>query len=188
MFKIYGIGIISNQTTGKDNREEIKSIVRDSMKRSNSKVFLDDTFGGREKWTKDSIVIMNKYDIQLENSRSGSKQTISSLNTTEMAHILCEDIDAETLFDKKKDLFTEATEYEEGKFMDWKAMLASYREIDPNDPKLDPKVDSCIGFPRAQRRMRDVMLVGTAARLPPPRGGVFSVQRSFKVRQRARSS
>jgi len=74
---------------GKDNREDIKSILRDTMKKPNSKLcvlvepkefstnaiinFCDETFGGKGKWVDNAIVLMTKFDKQLEDSRSGSK-------------------------------------------------------------------------------------------------------------------
>lgn len=35
--------------------------------------FCDETFGGKGKWVKDAIILMTKFDKQLEDSRSGSK-------------------------------------------------------------------------------------------------------------------
>ncbi|KAL3823586.1 hypothetical protein ACHAXA_005567 [Cyclostephanos tholiformis] len=79
----------SMKSTGKDNREDIKSILRDTMKKPNSKLyvlvepkefstntiinFCDETFGGKGKWVNNAIVLMTKFDKQLEDSRSGSK-------------------------------------------------------------------------------------------------------------------
>ena len=63
-------GIISNKSTGKDNREEIKNILRSELRKLNTKLcvllepkefatnpiidFCDDTFGARDKWIKDA--------------------------------------------------------------------------------------------------------------------------------------
>ncbi|KAL7565230.1 hypothetical protein ACA910_016567 [Epithemia clementina (nom. ined.)] len=82
-------GIISNQSTGKDNREDIKMILRSEMKKPNTKLcvllepkefqtnpiisFCDESLGGREKWIDNATFLMNKFDKQLEDSRTGSK-------------------------------------------------------------------------------------------------------------------
>ena len=74
-------GIIANKGVGADNREAIKSILRDTMKRPNSKLcvlvepkefstnaivdFCDETFGGKGSWVKDAIVLMTKFDKQV---------------------------------------------------------------------------------------------------------------------------
>lgn len=78
-------GIIANKGTGQDNRDAIKKILRDTMKKPRSKLcvlvepkefstnaiidFCDETFKstntGRD-WKADAIVMMTKFDKQLE--------------------------------------------------------------------------------------------------------------------------
>ena len=184
-------GIIANKGTGQDNREQIKSILRDTMKKPNSKLcvlvepkefatnaiidFCDDTFEGREKWAKDSIVHMTKFDKQLEDARSGSKANNFFADYHENG--LCpyltitptldrEDLQAEDLFAKRKELLEIATAYEVGKFSDWQKTHLKYRETDPDDPKLNLEVSTRIGFSVAKDKMREVMLLDTATRLP----------------------
>ncbi|KAL7554148.1 hypothetical protein ACHAWF_018970 [Thalassiosira exigua] len=184
-------GIIATQGTGRDNRDDIKSILRNTMKKPNSKLcvlvepkefstnaiidFCDETFGGRGKWAKESIVLMTKFDKQLEDARSGSKANkfFSEYQENEIYPFLTitptldrEDIGAEELFLKRKVLLESATDYEEGKFVDWQTTHAKYRETDPDDPKLSQEISSRIGFPAALYKMREVMLMDTATRLP----------------------
>ena len=83
-------GIITTKGTGKDNRSDIKDILRKSMKRPNTMLcvlmepkefstnqifdFCDDTFPKpKRNWMEDSIFLMTKFDKQLADSRSGSK-------------------------------------------------------------------------------------------------------------------
>ena len=77
-----------------------------------------------------------------------------------------EDLNAEELFAKRKDLLDNAASYEENKFVEWQNMHAKYRELDPDDPKLNSEVSTRIGFAVAKDKMRQVMLIDTAARLP----------------------
>lgn len=67
---------------------------------------------------------------------------------------------------KRHQLLDASPAYEEGKFSDWMEMHHKYRETDPGDPLLDSNVSSRIGFPAAASKMRTVMLVDTATRLP----------------------
>jgi hypothetical protein len=78
-------GIIANKGTGQDNRDAIKQILRDTMKKPRSKLcvlvepkefstnaiidFCDETFKSADKgrdWKEHAIVIMTKYDKNLE--------------------------------------------------------------------------------------------------------------------------
>jgi hypothetical protein len=176
---------------GKDNREDIKSILRDTMKKPNSKLcvlvepkefstnaiinFCDETFGGKGKWVDNAIVLMTKFDKQLEDSRSGSKANkfFSEYHQNQLFPYLTitptldrEDLDTTELFMKRHQLLDASPAYEEGKFSDWMEMHHKYRETDPGDPLLDSNISSRIGFPAAASKMRTVMLVDTATRLP----------------------
>lgn len=82
-------GIISNLSTGKDNRQDIKTILRSEMMKPNTKIcvllepkefatnsivqFCDESLGGREKWISNAIFLMTKFDKQLDDSRTGTK-------------------------------------------------------------------------------------------------------------------
>jgi GTPase Era involved in 16S rRNA processing len=184
-------GIIANKGTGQDNRESIKQILRDTMKKPNSKLcvlvepkefstnaiidFCDETFKGKEDWKADSIVIMSKFDKQLEDSRSGSKANkfFGEYHDVGIYPYLAitptldrEDLDPDQLFEMRKKLLQEATSKEEEKFEAWISGHARYRETDPDDPKLSAEVSSRIGFSVAKDKMREVMLLDTATRLP----------------------
>lgn len=137
--------------------------------------FCDETFGGKGKWVNDAIILMTKYDKQLEDSRSGSKANkfFSEYHENNLYPYLTitptldrEDLSADELFAKRKELLQNATSYEAGKFDDWQNMHARYRETDPDDPKLNKEVATRIGFSLAKDKMREVMLIDTATRLP----------------------
>ena len=138
---------------GKDNREDIKSILRDTMKKPNSKLcvlvepkefstnaiinFCDETFGGKGKWVDNAIVLMTKFDKQLEDSRSGSKANkfFAEYHQNQLFPYLTitptldrEDLATEELFLKRNQLLGSAPDYEEEKFSDWMEMHHKYRD------------------------------------------------------------
>ena len=187
-------GIISNKGVGQDNREAIKKILRDTMKKPRSKLcvlvepkefstnaivdFCDETFqsspNGRD-WKADAIVIMTKYDKNLEDSRTTSKANKFFSEYHELGifpyvsitpTLDREDLEADQLFLKRKHLLEGADSYEEEKFEGWISEHAKRREEDPENPQLSPQIASSIGFPAAKNKMREVMLLDTAARLP----------------------
>jgi hypothetical protein len=179
------------KSTGKDNREDIKSILRDSMKKPNSKLcelvepkefstnaiinFCDETFGGKGKWVNNAIALMTKFDKQLEDSRSGSKANtfFSKYHENNLFPYLTitptldrEDLNADELFLKRQQLLESSLAYEEGKFADWMDMHTKYRETDPGDSQLSSDVSSRVGFSVTASKMRAVMLTDTTTRLP----------------------
>jgi hypothetical protein len=137
--------------------------------------FCDETFGGKGKWVDNAIVLMTKFDKQLEDSRSGSKANkfFSEYHENSLFPYLTitptldrEDLSADALFLKRQQLLESSQAYEEGKFADWMDMHAKYRETDPGDSLLSLDVSSRVGFPVAASKMRAVMLTDTATRLP----------------------
>jgi len=83
-------GIISNKdSSGNDNREDIKKILSSEMTKPNTKLcvllepkefetnlivnFCDNTFGVRANWVPEATFLMTKCDQKLEDSRSGEK-------------------------------------------------------------------------------------------------------------------
>lgn len=186
-------GIISNKGAGQDNRDAIKKILRDTMKKPRSKLcvlvepkefstnaiidFCDETFStsnGKD-WKSDAIVIMTKYDKNLEDSRTTNKANkffseyhdlgifpyVSITPTLDR-----EDLEPDQLFLKRKELLENATAYEQEKFQGWISAHAKFREEDPENAKLSSEIASRIGFSAAKNKMREVMLLDTAARLP----------------------
>lgn len=120
-------------------------------------------------------MLMTKYDMQLDNSRSGSKANKFFTEYHELGFFPYltitptldrEDLSSDKLYAERKKLLESATSEEERKFADWKAMHSKYRETDPDDPKLSVEVDKRIGFTAAKTEMRKVMLMDTAMRLP----------------------
>ena len=138
-------GIISNKSTGKDNREEIKTILRSAMLVPNTKLcvllepkefatnpiveFCDETLGGRENWINKATFLMTKFDKQLEDSRSGGKANnfFREFHDNKcFPHLVItptlakEDLPPAELFQKRKELLDTADEYELSRFVAWR--------------------------------------------------------------------
>lgn len=137
--------------------------------------FCDETFHNRAEWSKDAIILMTKFDKQLEDSRSGSKANnfFKEYHDNGLFPYLTitptltrEDLSADLLYAERTNLLETATSREEEKFDEWRAMHAKNRELYPDDPQLNPDVSMRIGFTVAKDKMREVMLVDTATRLP----------------------
>jgi hypothetical protein len=184
-------GIISNKGTGQDNREDIKRILRETMKKPNSKLcvlvepkefstnpiidFCDETFGGRPKWTRNSIVLMTKFDKQLEDARSGSKANkfFREFHENDIYPYLImtptlakEDLPADKLLIERRKLLQNAYGQEMERFEDWQLGHERFRETCPDDELLHPEISNKIGFSVAKDKMREIMLTDTALRLP----------------------
>jgi len=184
-------GIISNKGTGQDNREDIKRILRDTMKKPNAKLcvlvepkefstnpiidFCDETFGGRPKWTNNSIVLMTKFDKQLEDARSGSKANkfFKEFHDNNLyPHLIItptlpkEDLPADKLLIERRKLLQDAHGNEMERFEDWRLGHERFRETCPEDELLHPEIQNKIGFSVAKDKMREMMLTDTAQRLP----------------------
>lgn len=183
-------GIIVNKGIGKDNREEIKQLLNEQLKKPNSKLcvlvepkeysgnviinFCNDLFGSG-KWNDDAVVLMTKFDNKIGDARSGSKTNLffSEYHKKNIYPFLSitptldrEDIDPEELFKKREKLLCEARGHEENEFCKWQQTLAKYRETDPEDPLIVDAIAKRIGFQAAADEMRKQMLMDTATRLP----------------------
>jgi GTPase Era involved in 16S rRNA processing len=183
-------GIISNKGQGKDNREDIQDILRNTMKKPNTKLcvllepkefstnpiidFCDTTFSGR-KWVEDSIFIMNKFDKQFDDSRSGSKANNFFKEFQEndiFPHLVMtptlakEDLPAEELFKERQKLLDSASEKESNNFENWILGHEKFLQSNPDDQLLHPTTKKRIGFETTKNVMREVMLEDTARRLP----------------------
>ena len=184
-------GIISNRSTGKDNREDIKKILCSELRKPNTKLcvllepkefatnpivdFCDETFGEREKWISDATFLMTKFDKQLEDSRTGSKannffQEFHSNNC--YPHLVItptlpkETLPAEELFQEREKLLLLANEYEKEKFESWQEGHDLFRQQVGDDEVLHHGIRERIGFASAKKVMREIMLNDTAERLP----------------------
>ena len=134
-------GIISNKSTGKDNREDIKKILRSEMRKPNTKLcvllepkefatnpilnFCDDSLGGRDKWIKNATFLMTKFDKQLDDARTATKanEFFEEFFRNECFPYLVitptldrEDLPAAKLFSDRMKLIGEADGYEKDKF------------------------------------------------------------------------
>jgi hypothetical protein len=185
-------GIISNKSTGKDNREEIKEILRTAMRKPNSKLcvllepkefatnsiidFLDETFEGRDSWLCNATFVMTKFDKQFDDSRSGSKannffkEFIDNncvpflVSTPTLAK---EKLPPDELYEKRKELIETANEVERDKFKKWLDGHKKFmQDEDENEELLNEDIKLRIGFPEVVKSMRKVMLAHTARQLP----------------------
>ena len=155
-------GIIANTSTGKDNREEIKTILRSEMENPNAKLcvlleatefaknpiieILDTSFVRRDKWINNAIFLMTKFDKQLEDSRTGSKANKffqEFQNNQCIPHLVItptlpkEDLECERLFADRNQLLEKADKHEKMKFDLWLEGHEQFRESDPQDGELN---------------------------------------------------
>jgi hypothetical protein len=181
-------GIISNQSTGKDNREDIKKILRSEMQKPNTKLcvllepkefatnpiveFCDSSLGGREKWICSSTFLMTKFDKQLNDSRTGSKANKFFKEFHEnkcFPHLVItptlakEDLPPQKLYEVRKKLLITADEDEKAQFQGWRDGHDLFRADPENgdDELLDVEIQNRIGFASAKKVMREIMLVDT---------------------------
>lgn len=183
-------GIISNKGQGKDNRKDIQDILRSTMRRPNTKLcvllepkefstnpiidFCDETFGSR-KWTDSSIFIMNKFDKQFGDSRSGSKANkfFHEFHENKIyPHLVMtptldkEDLPVGELFMKRQQLLMNATDEEKINFEHWIHGHEKFLQENPEDELLKQATRDRIGFETTKSIMRRTMLEDTARRLP----------------------
>ena len=185
-------GIISNKSTGKDNRKEIQTIVQSEMRKPNTKLcvllepkefatnpiveFCDVTFGARDKWIGDATFLMTKFDKQLEDSRTASKANNffkEFYSNKCYPHLVItptlpkEDLAKAELFKARRELLDSADKIEKERFRDWQdGHLLFHQESGGSDELLNVDVQSRIGFHTAKQVMREIMLEDTARRLP----------------------
>eukprot|EP00934_Nitzschia_sp_Nitz4_P001715 Nitzschia sp. Nitz4//scaffold22_size323478//212631//215111//NITZ4_000559-RA/size323478-processed-gene-0.415-mRNA-1//1//CDS//3329543091//1715//frame0 len=185
-------GIISNASTGKDNREDIKRILRSEMRKPNTKLcvllepkefatnpildFCDMSLGGRDKWIDDATFLMTKFDKQLDDARTAKKANDffqEFFQNKCHPHLVItptldrEDLPAEELFKARMRLIQDSDEYETEKFEAWQDGHAYYNsENADNEVILDHQIATRIGFTSAKKHMRHIMLEDTVARLP----------------------
>ena len=184
-------GIISNQSTGKDNREEIKAILRSEMRKPNTKLcvllepkefatnpileFCDDSLGGRQKWIDNATFLMTKFDKQLDDARTATKANDffqEFFDNKCKPHLVItptldrEDLAPDLLFEQRTKLIQSADEHEKDKFEQWLEGHDRFRIENGCGKKLHTDVEKKIGFPTAKKVMREIMLKDTIERLP----------------------
>lgn len=185
-------GIISNLSTGKDNREEIKTILRSEMRKPNTKLcvllepkefatnpilnFCDESLGGREKWISSATFLMTKFDKQLDDARTATKANDFFQEFFEnhcFPHPVItptldrEDLPPEELFQARMRLIEGSDEFEEDKFEMW--LEGHERFSSENGGKefpLNREISKRLGFQTAKKVMREIMLKDTIERLP----------------------
>ncbi len=209
-------GIISNKGQGKDNRKDIQDILRKTMKRPNTKLcvlleakefstnpiidFCDETFNGREDWVYNSIFVMNKFDKQFGDARSGSKANnfFKEFHDNKIfPHLVMtptlvkEDLPFEELFQKRQGLLNSATEQETDRFEQWLHEHDKFLQENPDDELLHQVTKKRIGFETTKNVMRMIMLEDTASRLPEvlkslrlDLGGYQNTLRSLEEKER----
>lgn len=184
-------GIISNKSTGKDNREDIKRILQSEMRKPRSKLcvlldpkefvtnsiidFCDDTFGDRDNWIPDTTFLMTKFDMKINDSRTANKANnffseyannscFPFLVTTPTLEI--EKLPPDELFRTRTELLENADSYEKEQFREWLVKHEKYRSDHNDNEILKEEVSSRVGFAKAKATMREVMLQDTLKRLP----------------------
>jgi len=185
-------GIISNKSTGKDNREDIQTILQSEMRKPNTKLcvllepkefvtnpiveFCDGTFGARDKWIHDATFLMTKFDKQLEDSRTASKANnfFKEFHANKCyPHLVItptlakEDLEPAELFKARRNLLDTADKKEKERFLAWRDGHQQFlEELGGSDELLNDDVQCRIGFHTAKQVMREIMLEDTARRLP----------------------
>jgi len=184
-------GIISNKSTGKDNREDIKHILQAELRKPNTKLcvllepkefatnpiidFCDETFSGRKNWIENATFLMTKFDKQLDDSRTCSKANnffIEFQKNECFPHLVItptlakEDLPTKELFEARKDLLLKADESEKLRFDEWESGHASFRDEYGEKELLNEDTKAKLGFVTAKKEMRQIMLQDTAKRLP----------------------
>lgn len=185
-------GIISTQSVGRDNREDIKKILRSEMCKPNTKLcvllepkefatnpiidFCDQTFGKRE-WIPKATFLMTKFDKQLEDSRTASKANnfFKEFHANEIfPHLVItptlrkEDIPTKELYKARVELLDSANEDESNRFGKWHSEHQLFQqEINAGEEEtLREEIRSRVSFTSAKDEMRSIMLADTAERLP----------------------
>jgi len=185
-------GLISNLSTGKDNRKDIMDILRNSMRKPNAKLclllepkefatnaiisFLDETFGDRMSWLGKAIPVMTKFDKQFEDSRTGSKANnfFKEYLANHFAPYLVstptlakESLPPAELYEKRKELISSANEVEKDRFKLWIDGHKTYNDQEGGtDELLKQDIADRIGFPAVVTAMRNTMLEHTYKQLP----------------------
>ena len=185
------LGIISNKSTGKDNREEIMEIIRSELHRPNTKLcvlleateyaknpiveFLDNSLGGRKEWIRNATFLMTKFDKQAHDSRTAAKANAFFKEFQENCidpHLVItptlpkENLDPTTLYNARRELLASSTKYEKDAFRLWVGGHETFRQDTGDKDILDHRISSRLGFDSAKKVMREIMLEDTARRLP----------------------
>jgi hypothetical protein len=194
-------GIISNISTGKDNREDVKEILRSEMQKLNTKLcvlfepkefdtnpiadFCDSCLGGREKWIHNATFLMAKFDKQLNDSSTGSKANkffkVFHKNKCFPHHVITqtlakEDLPPQKLYEARQKTLTTADVDERTQFRGWRDGRDLFRTVPQNggDELLDVEIQSRVGFESAKKVMWERMLVDTARRIPEVLGAMIA--------------
>jgi len=179
-------GIISNKLKGSDNRKAIKEILKSEMRKPNTKLcvllepkefatnsiidFIDETLGGRDSWISDTTFLMTKFDMKLNDSRTGSKSNNFFKEFKENSAIPylvitptleTENLEPAELFKARQKLLEEAHGFEMEKFTQWKEGHRKYLQTHPGDEELLPVYKQQIGFAKAVQEMQRIMLDDT---------------------------
>ena len=186
-------GIISTQGKGQDNREEIKTILRNEMCKPRTKLCVllqpdefsnnaiinicDETFEelSREQWMANATFLMTKFDKQLVVAKSGSKTNgffQEFIDNDCFPHLVItptlpvDKMPTTELFPARQALLDTADSHEEDTFKNWKKQLRAFKTQNGYDEDLHPEIVKRIGFGTARDVMRSIMLKDIVERLP----------------------
>ena len=184
-------GIISNRSTGQDNRQDIMEIINSELRRPNTKLcvlleatefaknpivdFLDNSLQGRDDWMKKSTFLMPKFDKQAHDSRTAAKANSFFKEFLENGiepHLVItdtlpkEDLEPAELYKARMDLLAKSNTHEKEAFNRWMHGHEAFRQEMGDEDILDNRIATRLGFPSAKNVMRAIMLEDTARRLP----------------------
>ncbi|CAB9496731.1 Dynamin-related protein [Seminavis robusta] len=132
-------GIISNQSTGKDNREEIKTILRSEMRKPNTKLC-----------------------VLLEPKEFATNPILNFCDESLGGHL-----PPEKLFTNRMKLIGDADEFEKDKFEMWLEGHERFNlDNGGSEMPLNQEVSKRLRFETAKKTMREIMLKDTIERLP----------------------
>ena len=184
-------GIISNKGTGRDNRKDIKKILRSEMDKPNSKLcvllepteyasnsiieFCDNSFGEDKKWRSNAIFLMTKYDKQTNDTLSANNANTFFSDYLENGiapylvitkTLINGKVSPSQLYNDRRKLLLHADEHEKKTFDRWQKQHQTYRENSTETEQLNREIATRISFAEASEAMRAALLKDTLQRLP----------------------
>lgn len=165
-------GIITNRSTGKDNRSDIKGILKAEMAQPNTRLcvlleateysknpiidFLDESLDGRKEWIGNATFLMTKFDKHVEDSRTASRANsffAEFMENSIVPHLVItptlpvENLPDAELFQARNELLANSNDFERGMFHNWFKKHEEYRQNDASDEYLNEAVKQRVGSP-----------------------------------------
>jgi len=176
-------GIISTQGDGKDNRDDIKAILRKAISKPNTKLcvlleatefaknpiidFLDASLDDREGWIHSAKFLMTKFDKQVQDSRTANKANSffnEFVKVKVFPHLVVtptwerKDLGSTELFQKRNENLAKSSDCESRCFVSWLEQHEQFRKSEGTTEVLNSTMQEMIGFPAAQESMKKDIL------------------------------